>query len=584
MAVAAQNTNNSTIKSILQAEKLNGPNFTNWFWNLRVVLRSENKLAHLEQPLIPLPFPVASQAARDAYDALFDAQNEVTCLMLGSMSPDLQRALENYKAYDMIQELKTMFEEQAKQDIIGKTIAELHAMLKLHEKGIPKKAETPAVLAIRGGKIQKNNKKKLQRAKGKTKLTYAPKPMISPPPKRDNLTKDSICHHCKEGLRRRRKLKHGALNLYVGNRMRATVEAIGSFDLILLNGLVIVLDCVVFVSHLVDNGYMHKILNYGIYVMKDGLFYFNAIPRDDIYEIDMKNLYPNASSTYNVSNKRAKRTLDSSYLWHCRIGHINKKRTEKLQRDGILQPTNDETFDTCKSCISGKMARKPFPHQSFWGYALEFAARILNMVPTKKVHKTSYTTFKDTREQHDEVKHKEVEPHSEKVPICRFERISQAPDMYGFYVNAEEHELRDLNEPPNYKIENSKSGNVPMQGKPNLSKVQGTNTPDEMKHVQRVTYALAIRSIMYEVRYTRPDVTFAEIPEKVEYKVVTEASMEVVWMRKFIDGLGNVVPTNKRPMEILCDNTGAISIVKDPRIMKRAIHYQRKYHYIREVI
>nr|GEZ64494.1 retrotransposon protein, putative, Ty1-copia subclass [Tanacetum cinerariifolium] len=34
--------------------------------------------------------------------------------------------------------------------------------------------------------------------KGKNKLAYAPKANISPPPKRDNLEKDSICHHCKE--------------------------------------------------------------------------------------------------------------------------------------------------------------------------------------------------------------------------------------------------------------------------------------------------------------------------------------------------------------------------------------------------
>ncbi|GKC38739.1 RNA-directed DNA polymerase, eukaryota [Tanacetum coccineum] len=36
---------------------------------------------------------------------------------------------------------------------------ELHAMLKLVEKGIPKKAETPVILAIRGGKIQKDKNK-----------------------------------------------------------------------------------------------------------------------------------------------------------------------------------------------------------------------------------------------------------------------------------------------------------------------------------------------------------------------------------------------------------------------------------------
>ncbi|GJX63821.1 hypothetical protein Tco_0296721 [Tanacetum coccineum] len=38
MAAAAQNTNNTTIRSILLAEKLTGSNFTNWYRNLRIVL------------------------------------------------------------------------------------------------------------------------------------------------------------------------------------------------------------------------------------------------------------------------------------------------------------------------------------------------------------------------------------------------------------------------------------------------------------------------------------------------------------------------------------------------------------------
>ncbi|GJX29603.1 ribonuclease H-like domain-containing protein [Tanacetum coccineum] len=452
MAVVAQNTNNTTLRSILQQEKLTGPNFTNWFRNLRIILRSKGKQIHLEQPLTPLSYRVVSQTERDAYEALYDAQNEVACLILGSMSPELQRTLENYKAYDMIQELKTMFEEQAKQELfetvkafyackqedghvrlilnslnkdydqfvqnynmhsMGKTIAELHVMLKLHEKGIPKKAETPDVLAIREGKIQKH-KKKPQRAKGqangKNKLAYAPKTKIPPPPKRDNLVKDSICHHCKEvgywrrncpsyhtelkkrknagvtsssgiftielcaisnnawvydtgygthicntsqGFRSSKKLKHGALHRYMGNKMLAAVKAIRSFDLILHSGLIIVLDnChyaptvtkgIVLISCLVKNGYIYTFMNYGISISKDNVFYFNAILHDDIYEIDMHNLYPNISSNFNISNKRTKYSLDSYDLWHFRLGHINKKRMDMLQHDGLLQPTHDES-------------------------------------------------------------------------------------------------------------------------------------------------------------------------------------------------------------------------------------------------
>ncbi|GJS29560.1 hypothetical protein Tco_0490180, partial [Tanacetum coccineum] len=58
--------------------------------------------------------------------------------------------------------------------------------------------------------------------------------------------------------------------------------------------------------------------------------------------------------------------------------------------------------------------------------------------------------YENTSENHDEVEHKSVEPSSDIVPIHRFARIPQAPDRYGLYVDAEEHELGDLNEPTNY--------------------------------------------------------------------------------------------------------------------------------------
>ncbi|GKD46832.1 hypothetical protein Tco_1271477 [Tanacetum coccineum] len=124
-----------------------------------------------------------------------------------------------------------------------------------------------------------------------------------------------------QGLRGTMMLKHGALSLYMGNGMRATVEAIRSFDLILPSGLIVVLEnchfaptvtrSVVSISCLVKNGYIHTFTNYAISVSKDIMFYFKAIPCDGMYEIDMHNLYPNVSSNYNVINKRAKHGLDS---------------------------------------------------------------------------------------------------------------------------------------------------------------------------------------------------------------------------------------------------------------------------------
>ncbi|GJT70538.1 hypothetical protein Tco_1029824 [Tanacetum coccineum] len=71
---------------------------------------------------------------------------------------------------------------------------------------------------------------------------------------------------------------------------------------------------------------------------------------------------------------------------------------------------------------------------------------------------------------------------------------------------------------------------------------------------------------------------------KAEYIVAAEASMEAVWMRKFINELGGVMPSNKRLMEILYDNEPILAIANDPEILKGARHFQRKYHYIREVV
>ncbi|GKC45253.1 retrotransposon protein, putative, ty1-copia subclass [Tanacetum coccineum] len=49
-----------------------------------------------------------------------------------------------------------------------------------------------------------------------------------------------------------------------------------------------------------------------------------------------------------------------------------------------------------------------------------------------------------------------------------------------------------------------------MQEKPDFRKSQGAKTPSEVKRMQRVPYASAIRSIMYAVRCTRSDVAFAQ--------------------------------------------------------------------------
>nr|GEZ64661.1 putative ribonuclease H-like domain-containing protein [Tanacetum cinerariifolium] len=164
---------------MFEREKLPENNFNDWFHQLKLVLRVEKKMFVIEQPI---PSTIAANSAANVlaeWHALYDAHNEVACLMLGSMTPKLHRQFENYSPYEMLQELRSMFKKQAgvESDFTGfvrnynmhnmrKTIGKLHVMLIEYENGLPKKAETLQVMMIKGGKIQKSNKKSLK-AKGK---------------------------------------------------------------------------------------------------------------------------------------------------------------------------------------------------------------------------------------------------------------------------------------------------------------------------------------------------------------------------------------------------------------------------------
>ncbi|GJS23064.1 retrotransposon protein, putative, ty1-copia subclass [Tanacetum coccineum] len=86
-------------------------------------------------------------------------------------------------------------------------------------------------------------------------------------------------------------------------------------------------------------------------LLQNNLIYFNAISRDDIYEIVLSSSNTNDSSVY-------------------------AKRIEKLQHDGLLNSTDNKSFEKCVSCMSRKMARKLYSHQ------VERATDLLGLIHT----------------------------------------------------------------------------------------------------------------------------------------------------------------------------------------------------------
>src|SRR5581483_957150 len=116
MANTVSNTNNLSLRSILEKDKLTGPNFLDWERNLMIVLKHERKWYALEEPLGEAPPANASATIRNAYKKHSDDLLDVGCLMLATMSPDHQTELINTNAYDMIRQLRDMFQTQARID------------------------------------------------------------------------------------------------------------------------------------------------------------------------------------------------------------------------------------------------------------------------------------------------------------------------------------------------------------------------------------------------------------------------------------------------------------------------------------
>ena len=70
---------------------------------------------------------------------------------------------------------------------------------------------------------------------------------------------------------------------------------------------------------------------------------------------------------------------------------------------------------------------------------------------------------------------------------------------------------------------------------------------------------------------------------EVEYLAASEASKEGIWIRKFIIKLG-VVPSALDPVELYCDNMGAVAQAKEPRSHQKSKHIERRFHIIRDFV
>jgi hypothetical protein len=128
-----------------------------------------------------------------------------------------------------------------------------------------------------------------------------------------------------------------------------------------VNGSIIVLYNVLYVPNirrnlisvpiLDDKGYSVKFKSRRVYISR-GKISVKGTKEDNMYFLKVDNKR-SISDYVNVSN-------DDSYLWHLRLGHINKDKLIRMSKSGLLPTNISEKFAICESCIKGKMTNKSF--------------------------------------------------------------------------------------------------------------------------------------------------------------------------------------------------------------------------------
>src|SRR4051812_33667869 len=160
----------------------------------------------------------------------------------------------------------------------------------------------------------------------------------------------------------------------VANEIEAKVEAVGDIPLELADGSSLLLKYVLFVPSIHRNLISVSCLDKDLYEcyfghgkcaiwLKDTCVGVATV-HDKLY---LLSLHEKVFSVCDVNEqvplsnkeqKKRKRTLDSSKLWHYRLGHISRGRIESLVKNDILPPLEFSDIEQCIDCIKGKYVKQ----------------------------------------------------------------------------------------------------------------------------------------------------------------------------------------------------------------------------------
>nr|GEZ65455.1 putative retrotransposon protein [Tanacetum cinerariifolium] len=463
-------------------------------------------------------------------------------IILNSLDKDYDQFVQNYNMHSK-----------------GKTIAELHAMLKLHEKGIPKKVKTPTVLAIWEGKIQKD-KRKLQGAKGHWRRNYPSYQAELKKRKEAGMAStlgfftielyafpnkswvyDTGCgtyiYNTLQSLRRSKKLKYGALSLYVGNGIRVAVEANKRIG-----------------EEIKKMGFTQNPDEPCVYLKASG----SSVAFLILYVNEILLMGNNVTMLQEVKS------------WLCKYFSIKDLGEETyILGIKIICDRSKRLIALSQSAYLERILKKFKIENSKTGY-------------TPMMEKPDYRKSQGAKTP-SEVQHMQRVPYASAIGSIMYAVRCTIPDV----AFAQNLCSRFQHNPSNIHYTAVKTILKYLRNTKDMVLVYREKLEAELKvscyadasfqtdkddTKSQTGYLYILNGGVVDWKSTKQSGTAMSSTED-KYIVAAETSMEAVWMRKFINRIGNVVPSNKRPLEMLCDNGPAIAVTADPGIFKGARHF-----------
>nr|GEU56994.1 hypothetical protein [Tanacetum cinerariifolium] len=145
-----------------------------------------------------------------------------------------------------------------------------------------------------------------------------------------------------------------------------------------------------------EDVYFVKELNL-TFLVSLGCILFRVPRRNNMYNVDMKNIVPKESLTCLVT----KATLDESMLWNRRLGYIKFKNINKLVKDKLVRGLPLKCFEndqTCIACLKGKQHKASSTKDESLGILKKFITEIENLVDktVKVIRCDNGTKFKNS--------------------------------------------------------------------------------------------------------------------------------------------------------------------------------------------